>query len=249
MNDNEIDTGNGLTPQTHLASHFALVEDPRPIDTPWPNLSWPPRGDIHLEGRVVELTVAAAERDSEPLFAALDDDRVWEFVAGRPRSPVAMADLLTTQIELGRFPWLVRLRVDYRGVPAGTIVGASAFLDVSPADARLEIGWTSYRPDLWGSAVNPDTKLVLLSYAFEVLGAGRVQLKTDVRNIRSQSAIAQLGAHYEGTLRRYQKRDDGTVRDTVMFSIIAEEWSTLRQRLNDRLDAILDATFGPRNPA
>jgi RimJ/RimL family protein N-acetyltransferase len=83
-------------------------------------------------------------------------------------------------------------------------------------------------PLLWGSAVNPDTKLTLLTYAFETLGAGRVQLKTDVRNIRSQQAISRLGAHYEGTLRRYQRRRDDTIRDTVMFSIIAEGWPAVR---------------------
>jgi RimJ/RimL family protein N-acetyltransferase len=152
-----------------------------------------------------------------------------------------MADLLGGHIEAGRFVWLVRLRADYRGLAAGTVVGVTAYLDVSPADARLEIGWTSYRADLWGTAINPDTKLALLSHAFEVLGAGRVQLKTDIRNSRSQSAIARLGASYEGTLRRYQRRDDDTIRDTVMFSIIAEEWPVLRRGLHRRLDAILQA--------
>ncbi|HEU4581308.1 MAG TPA: GNAT family protein, partial [Polyangiaceae bacterium] len=72
-------------------------------------------------------------------------------------------------------------------------------------------------------------------FAFERLGAGRVQLKTDVRNQRSQRAIARLGARYEGTLRRYQRRDDGTVRDTVLFSILAEEWPQVRAGLLARL--------------
>lgn len=71
-------------------------------------------------------------------------------------------------------------------------------------------------------AVNPDTKLLLLGLAFDTLGAGRVQLKTNVRNVRSQRAIDRLGARYEGTLRRYQRRADGTVRDTALFSIVAE---------------------------
>jgi N-acetyltransferase len=114
-------------------------------------------------------------------------------------------------------------------------VGTSSYLEVVVGDARLEIGSTAYRPDVWATAVNPDTKLLLLGYAFDELNAGRVQLKTDVRNTRSQRAIARLGARYEGTLRRYQRRADGTVRDTVLFSVLAEDWPRVKQGLLTRL--------------
>jgi tRNA threonylcarbamoyl adenosine modification protein YeaZ len=77
--------------------------------------------------------------------------------------------------------------------------------------------------------------LLLLEHAFKTLEVGRVQLKTDVRNVRSQQAIARLGARYEGTLRRYQQRADGTMRDTVMFSVTAEEWPRVREGLRERL--------------
>ena len=90
------------------------------------------------------------------------------------------------------------------------MAGTSSYLDVSVPDARLEIGSTAYDRRVWGTAVNPEAKLLLLAHAFDVLGAGRVQLKTDVRNHRSQQAIARLGARYEATLRRYQRREDGT---------------------------------------
>jgi RimJ/RimL family protein N-acetyltransferase len=108
---------------------------------------------------------------------------------------------------------------------------------VSSADARLEIGATAYTRPVWSTKVNADTKLRLLSYAFDELGAGRVQFKTDVRNTRSQMAIARLGARYEGTLRRSMRRDDGTVRDSVLFSIIAEEWPGVRSCLLARVAA------------
>jgi RimJ/RimL family protein N-acetyltransferase len=121
------------------------------------------------------------------------------------------------------------------GFPVGDVVGTTSYLEVSPADARLEIGSTTYAPSVWGTAVNAECKLLLLAYAFEVVRAGRVQLKTDVRNARSQQAIARLGARHEGTLRRYQRRADGSVRDTVLFSITAEEWPAVRDRLRDRL--------------
>ena len=95
----------------------------------------------------------------------------------------------------------------------------------------MEVGATAYMPAAWGTNVNPDTKRLLLAHAFETLGVGRVQLKTDVRNVRSQQAIARLGARCEGTLRRHQRRDDGTVRDSVLFSILAEEWPSFREGL------------------
>jgi N-acetyltransferase len=178
------------------------------------------------------------------LRQALDDDLVWRHVSGRPEDADSYARLLQERIDSGQVPWVVRLRTPYRGHPSGTTIGTSSFLEVSAGDARLEIGSTAYAPAVRGSAVNPDTKLQMLRYAFEVLGVGRVQLKTDVRNHRSQAAIARLGAKHEGTLRRYQRRADGTVRDTVMFSILAEEWPSVRTTLVARLDALTDPAGG-----
>lgn len=105
---------------------------------------------------------------------------------------------------------------------------------MSLADARLEIGSTAYSPAVWATEVNPACKLLLMTWAFDH-GFGRVQLKTDIRNRRSQAAIAKLGATYEGVLRRYQRRQDGTVRDTVMYAVTAEEWPRVRDRLRARL--------------
>jgi RimJ/RimL family protein N-acetyltransferase len=172
------------------------------------------------------------------LFAALDDDRVWRHVAGRPRSAQAFAAELEQELANGELPWVVRLRVPYAGLSAGAVVGTSSYSDISVPDARLEIGATAYAPRVWGTAINPDTKLLLLAYAFDVLGSGRVQLKTDVRNARSQQAIARLGARYEGTLRRYQRRADGTIRDTVLFGITAEDWPAVKAGLERRLAGI-----------
>ena len=115
-----------------------------------------------------------------------------------------------------------------------TVLGIDGVGD-KPCFGALEIGFTAYDPRVWGSAVNAEAKLLLLGHAFEALGAGRVQLKTDVRNERSQRAIARLGARHEGTLRRYQRRSDETIRDTVLFSILSEEWPGVREGLNDRL--------------
>jgi RimJ/RimL family protein N-acetyltransferase len=139
--------------------------------------------------------------------------------------------------ERGFFPWTLRLVSSVGGVDAGAVVGWSCYLDVSERDARCEIGGTSYAVPVWGTKVNPEAKLLLLTYAFEELDMGRVQLKTDVRNVRSQRAIAGIGATYEGVLRRYNRRADGTMRDSVLFSVTAEDWPRVHQHLRRRLDA------------
>jgi RimJ/RimL family protein N-acetyltransferase len=218
-----------------MTSRFEAIQDARPDDEPWPEMVWPVAPDARLAGAFVELSVIDLARDGADLFAALDDDRVWAHVAGRPGSPAEYVEQLGRGLATGRLPWVVRLRAPLGGLPVGSVVGTSSYLDVSVADARLEVGSTAYAPAVWGSPVNPEAKLLLLEQAFEVLRVGRVQLKTDVRNVRSQRAIARLGARHEGTLRRYQRRSDGSVRDTVMFSVTAEEWPAVRDGLRARL--------------
>jgi len=187
---------------------------------------------------VVELRPVDPERDAHELFTALDHDAVWAHVAGRPGSSDAYAATLAAHIASGWLPWVVRLKRAHAGVGAGTVIGTTSYLAVDVSAARLEIGATAYTPAVWASAVNPDFKLALLAFAFEQLHAGRVQMKTDVRNTRSQRAIARLGATYEGTLRRYQRRADDTVRDTALFSITIEEWPSVRKGLEVRLAAL-----------
>jgi RimJ/RimL family protein N-acetyltransferase len=197
-------------------------------------MSWPPPGDLVLRGQQVELTPFDGSRDADELFAALDEDAVWRYVSGRP----SVSGDLTRSIgeaDNGRFAFTVRLAASMGELPSGAVVGTTSYLEPSATHARLEIGWTCYSSRVWASAVNPDAKLQLLRYAFDELGAGRVQLKTDVRNARSQQAISRLGASFEGVLRRYQRRSDNTVRDTVLFSILAEEWPTVRGRLLARV--------------
>ena len=215
---------------------FVPIPDARPNDTPWCAMTWPPQ-TTHLAGEIVDLDACVPDRDAEPLFRALNDDAVWRHLRGRPETPTECRQTLAQWQADGRFVWVLRLRRTYAGLPAGTVIGTSSYLEVAPADARVEIGATAYARAVWGSKVNPDAKHQLLSYAFDELGAGRVQFKTDVRNVRSQQAIARLGARYEGTLRRSMRRNDGTVRDSVFFSIIAEEWPSIRADLIARITA------------
>jgi RimJ/RimL family protein N-acetyltransferase len=216
---------------------FIPVVDARPNDDVWPDMSWPPPAGIRLAGEVVELSPLLLDHDARPLFEALNHDAVWRHLSGRPSDCDAFAETLKKRLAEGRFPWVARLLRAYAGLGAGTLVGTSSYLEAAPRDARLEIGATAYTPAVWSTKVNPDAKLLLLTYAFGSLRAGRVQLRTDVRNVRSQEAIARLGARYEGTLRRYQRRDDGTIRDSVLFSIVAEQWPMVRKTLVARVNA------------
>ncbi len=118
---------------------------------------------------------------------------------------------------------------------SGKPIGVTSLLDVRPAHSALEIGGTWYGPAFQGTRVNPECKYLLLQYAFEELGARRVQLKTSSENLRSQRAIAKLGAVREGVLRNFQVRSNGRSRDTVMFSITDAEWPDVRRRLEARL--------------
>ena len=200
-----------------------IPTDSRPDDVVWPQAVWPPPHELILGALTLSQFVPA---DAPDLFRALDHDACWDHVAGRPSDPQAYAAALAEALGSGRWPWVVR--------DAGVVVGTTSYLDVSVPDARLEIGHTVYTPAVWGSTVNPACKLLLMQWAFDH-GFGRVQLKTDIRNRRSQRAIAGVGATYEGVLRRYQRRADGTVRDTVMYSVTVEEWPEVRKRLLARL--------------
>jgi N-acetyltransferase len=118
---------------------------------------------------------------------------------------------------------------------SGRAVGSTRFLDIAPEHDRLEIGWTWIAPSHQRTATNTEAKLLQLTYAFEVLGANRVALKTDLRNERSQAAIARIGGVREGVLREQYRMPDGYLRSSVYFSILAAEWPVVRARLEARL--------------
>jgi N-acetyltransferase len=118
----------------------------------------------------------------------------------------------------------------------GRAIGSTRFADIDLPSERLEIGWTWLAPSRWRTAANTEAKLLQLRYAFDELGAGRVALKTDGRNARSQAAIERIGGVREGVLRRHLRMPDGYIRDTVYYSILRDEWPPIRARLEARLD-------------
>ncbi len=117
----------------------------------------------------------------------------------------------------------------------GEALGTTGYLYIRRQHRGLEIGRTWIARPLQGTRVNPESKLLLLRHAFEDLGALRVQFTTDLKNLHSQRAIEKLGARREGVLRKYEIRSNGTVRDTVLYSILDEEWPRVKARLEARL--------------
>ena len=188
---------------------------------------------IVLDGRWVRLEPLEARHGADLLAAAAEDPDLLRYGA-----------LLLTQD--GWDAWFEEASAgarDGRYVPWATIerasgraVGSTRFGDIDVPSERVEIGWTWLAPSRWRTALNTEAKLLQLRYAFDELGAGRVALKTDARNERSQRAIERLGATREGTLRRHLHMPDGFIRDTVYYSILATEWPAVRSRLESALE-------------
>ena len=111
------------------------------------------------------------------------------------------------------------------------VVGSTRFFDIFPEHKKLEIGWTWYHPDAWGKGYNTECKLLLFGYCFETLGANRVQLKTRTANLRSRAAIEKIGGTCEGILRNDRIMPDGSTKDTIVFSVIKEEWIAVKAKL------------------
>jgi RimJ/RimL family protein N-acetyltransferase len=188
-----------------------------------------------LAGRWVRLE-PIAEEHREPLRTAADDDRIWEHLTMVGRGAefdVWFANAVNQRAAHKRVPFAVRL------LATGELIGSTSYLDPVPEHRRVEIGATWYRPDLWKTAVNPECKLLLLAHAFDTLGLNRVSFVTDVRNERSQAAIAKLGAVREGVMRSHMLTRGGRVRDSVLFSIAASEWPDVKKRLFTRLETFV----------
>jgi RimJ/RimL family protein N-acetyltransferase len=188
---------------------------------------------VTLEGRGIRLE-PLTEDHQEALAIAAADGRLWELWFTAVPSPDGMAAYvkaaLKGQADGGMLPWAVR------DLATGVVVGATRYHDIAPAIDRVEIGYTWYAQSRQRTNVNTTCKLLLLTHAFDSLGCQVVGLRTDNFNLRSQRAIEGLGAKKDGTIRHFAQRRDGTVRDSVMYSILAAEWPDVRRHLELRLD-------------
>ncbi|MFD0669210.1 GNAT family N-acetyltransferase [Ramlibacter sp. MAHUQ-53] len=167
------------------------------------------------------------------LEAAARDGELWKIrvtsVPGPGEAPAYVATALAGQAAGHMLPFVVR------EAAGGRIVGTTRYHDIVPAIGRLEIGYTWYARSVQRTHVNTTAKLLLLTHAFEALGAKLVGWRTDNYNFASQRAIERLGARKDGVLRHHAPRRDGTVRDTVMYSLSAGEWPEVKAHLHHLL--------------
>jgi RimJ/RimL family protein N-acetyltransferase len=187
---------------------------------------------IALEGRHIRLIPLHAD-DLPELFEALNDPRVY--AGGWGGGPAGYRDTVESFVEYGtRYFAFDRNIVFGVRLHDGTLVGTSTLGDFDLEAEHAHIGWTAYTPSGWGTAVNPEAKLLMLGHAFDH-GIGRVKLQADERNDRSRAAILKLGAKFEGIVRRDRLRADGSWRDTAVYSILVDEWPDVRAALEKRL--------------
>ena len=189
---------------------------------------------ITLTGPTLELTPITVADAADYRTAAGEPPESYElFRHLRHAPPVEVADAvqIIEEIEADRD----RLAYAQRLRDTGEFVGTTSFYEISPQWRSIAIGHTWVARRHWRTQVNTESKLLMLTRAFEGLGAERVVWHTDILNVRSQEAIERLGAHLEGVLRHHRIRLDGSWRDTVQFSMLAAEWPAVRNRLTARL--------------
>jgi len=206
------------------------MEYPLPMRRPEP---------VVLTGHRVRLEPMSLT-DVQRLWEAGNDPALWRYALVRMESVDDMRtyvrDALRARDEAAALPFVIIESA------TGRVAGSTRFGNIAAVHGRLEIGWTWIRKDGQRTGVNTECKYLLLRHAFEVLCANRVELKTDALNAVSRRAIQRIGAREEGTFRCHMVTPSGRARDTVYYSILAEEWADVRGRLEGMLR-------GPLNPA
>jgi len=188
---------------------------------------------ITLQGQHVRLEPLALEHVPALQLAVADGElwRLW-FTSVPPQD--GMQDYVEKALVLrdagNAMPWVVR-------AANGEIVGSTRYGNVDADNRRVEIGWTWYAKRVQRTGVNTEAKLLLLTHAFEALGCAAVEFRTSWFNHASRNAIARLGAKQDGVLRNHMRMADGSYRDTVVFSIIANEWPMVKRHLRFKLEA------------
>ncbi len=183
---------------------------------------------VAITGAVIRLEPLTAAQEGE-IEAASSDPRIWTHTSFAKTAKDYVSAALIAR-DLGeQVPFVVRRLSD------GKVIGMSRLIDIDAHHMRCEIGYTWYIPEEWGRGVNPEAKLLLMTHCFETWGARRVQFKTDNENLRSQAAIAKLGAVKEGVLRAHMIRSDGTQRHSVIYSVTREEWPKVKAGLEARV--------------
>jgi N-acetyltransferase len=168
------------------------------------------------------------------LREAASDGNLWELWFTAVPEPDKVDAYINAALEGQKsghmWPWIVR------ELTSGKVVGSTRYHDIVTAVERVEIGYTWYAKSWQRTHVNTSCKLLLFEHAFESLGCAVVGLRTDNFNFASQRAIERLGAKKDGVIRHHQARRDGSVRDSVMYSVLAQEWPDVKRHLQLRLE-------------
>lgn len=183
---------------------------------------------VLLEGQRVRLMPLDNSHFAE-LVKVGSDPEIWQNMLIRGYDN----DVLLTQLKSAvlkrasgeMYPFTIIDKVSNK------IIGSTSLMNLFPEHMKLEIGWTWYDPEYWGTGYNTECKLLLLNYCFEKLKVVRVQFQTSEQNVRSRAAIQKIGGKQEGILRKERRKPDGSYRNTVMFSIIDDEWAEVKMRL------------------
>ena len=188
-----------------------------------------------LQGPLVTLEPLESRHFEAVLAIAVAHPEIWALVPYpvRERADVERVFAIAARMHAAESALFFATCVG----PERLLAGSTSIRVVDPETPSVEIGATWIAPDWQRTRLNTEAKYLQLSHCFEVLGVARVELKTDVRNARSRAAIARIGATEEGTFRCHMRLRDGTLRDSVFFSIVADEWPAVKARLEDRLRA------------
>ena len=185
-----------------------------------------------LEGRLVRLE--PLRRDHLAALCAVGlDPELWRLPAGHVDTAEEMRDYVEKALERQADGTVLPFATVERA--GGRVVGSTRFATFEPEHRKIEIGWTWIARPWQRTGINVEAKLLMLRHAFETLRLNRVELRTDVLNTASRKAILGIGATEEGLLRRHMVTSRGRVRDTVLYSIIADDWPAVRRRLEERL--------------
>ncbi|MGA7204211.1 MAG: GNAT family protein [Specibacter sp.] len=192
---------------------------------------------VTLRGKYVTLEPLSMDHH-DGLVEAASDGELWNLWYTSVPRPEDMKGEIQRRLALqdagSMVPFTTRLNHPATGAP-GKIVGMTTYMNIDAELPRVEIGSTWNAASIQGTGTNPDSKRLLLAHAFDALGCVAVEFRTHWMNMQSREAIARLGAKQDGVIRSHSRMADGSLRDTVVFSIIASEWSQVRSGLDFRL--------------
>ncbi|AZA89189.1 Putative ribosomal N-acetyltransferase YdaF [Chryseobacterium nakagawai] len=181
-----------------------------------------------LEGANVEL-IPLEKEHFEELYSAGADKDLWALIPTDGSDKEIFYQnyefALSERENENQYPFVIRHKETQK------LIGSTRFFEIYPSDKKLEIGWTWITKEFWGTSVNLECKLLLLTYCFDVLKTNRVQLKTKDNNLRSRKAIEKIGGVFEGILRKDKIQNDGSTRNAAYYSILDDEWEAAKQKI------------------